>query len=232
MVGGLVDLDGDLFAGAGGDGLTADTGQLAGLAVVDGVIGRPGTTAAFEGLLGGEVVVVGGRVDLDRDGDHRQRRRHRSHRRCPRCSTPAPTADGDCILAGDGHDELRGGDGSDYLGAGDGTDLADGGDGNDLLLGDGGTDVLLGGPHHDVLVGGTGDDHLVGGNGDDRLRGNEGADDLVGGSDTSGVPRRPGRAARRPRATTSWSPRTASPSRPSIVDAVTDAGRPVGRRRR
>ena len=36
VVKGLVDLDGDLLAGPGGDGIAPDTGRLAGLDVVDG----------------------------------------------------------------------------------------------------------------------------------------------------------------------------------------------------
>ena len=151
---GLVDLDGDLLAGSGGDGLTADTGRMVGLDVVDGVIRAPGSSAAYQGMLGTEVVVIGGRVDLDRDGDATNDAGDTGMIAMPSMLDTGANTQGDCILAGDGNDELRGGTGSDYLGAGDGTDLADGGDGNDLLLGDGGTDVLLGGPHHDVLVGG------------------------------------------------------------------------------
>ncbi|MDO9455448.1 calcium-binding protein [Nocardioides sp.] len=187
VVRGLVDLDGDLFGGGGGSGLTADTGRMAGLDVVDGTIGTPGSSASFDGLLGGDVVVIGGRVDLDRDGTASDDDDDTGVIDLPSMLGTGTNTDGDCILTGDGNDDLRGGKGSDYLGAGDGTDLLAGGDGNDLALGDGGTDVLLGGQHQDVLVGGTGDDHLLGGNGDDRLRGNEGADDLVGGSDTAGA---------------------------------------------
>ena len=184
VVGGLVDLNGDLIAGPATSGIVADTGRLAGLAVVDGAITAPGSGGArFQGLLGGQTVVIDGSVDLDRDGGIDAD----DTGMIPLASmldTGANT-DGDCLLTGPGNDELRGGSGSDYLGAGDGTDLLVGGDGNDLALGDGGTDVLLGGAHHDVLVGGDGDDHLLGGDGDDRLRGNEGADDLVGGSDVA-----------------------------------------------
>ena len=187
MVGGLVDLDGDLLAGPGGDGIAADTGRLAGLDVVDGRIMAPPGSVAFQGMLGASVTVIDGRVDLDRDGKVVGDADDTGTVALASMIDDDTNADGDCVLAGDGNDQLGGGTGSDYLGAGDGTDLVDGGDGNDLLLGDDGTDVLLGGPHHDVLVGGTGDDSLVGGDGDDRLRGNEGADDLVGGSSSGGA---------------------------------------------
>lgn len=189
VVRGLVDLDGDLSAGPGGGGLAADTGRLAGLDVVDGALRAPGSSDPFEGLLDGEVVVLGGQVDLDRDGESVGDSDDTGMIELPSMlgTGDNDNDDGDCVLAGDGNDELRGGAGSDYLGAGDGTDLLSGGDGNDLALGDGGTDVVLGGPHQDVLVGGTGDDHLLGGDGDDRLRGNEGEDDLVGGTDVSGA---------------------------------------------
>ncbi|SDD29799.1 calcium-binding protein [Nocardioides lianchengensis] len=189
VVAGRIDLNGDLLAGPADavNGIAADTGQLAGMDVVDGVLRDPATGATLNGLLNGDIVVVGGRVDLDRDGVVGSDRDDTGSIPLPSMLDTGANEDGDCVLAGDGDDELRGGTGSDYLGAGDGVDLADGGDGNDLVLGDAGTDVLLGGPHHDVLVGGIGDDHLVGGNGDDRLRGNEGADDLVGGSETPGA---------------------------------------------
>lgn len=187
VVRGLIDLDGDLSAGPGGSGLTPDSGRLAGLDVVNGALSAPGSSDAFGGLLNGEVVVIDGHIDLDRDGDATEDDDDTGVIDLPSMLGTGDNDNGDCILAGDGNDELRGGGGSDYLGAGDGTDLLSGGDGNDLELGDGGTDVLLGGPHHDVLVGGLGDDHLLGGDGDDRLRGNEGADDLVGGNDTAGA---------------------------------------------
>ncbi|HYH34661.1 MAG TPA: calcium-binding protein [Nocardioides sp.] len=186
VVGGKVDLDGDLLAGSGGDGLTADTGRLAGLPVSGGVIGALGTGGPFEGLLGTDVVVVGGLVDLDRDGVIGPG----DTGAVPLVSmlgVPGSNSDGDCVIAGEGDDQLLGGTGSDHLSSGDGTDLASGGDGNDLVLGDDGTDVVLGGSHDDVLVGGLADDHLTGGDGDDRLHGNEGADDLVGGTDRSGA---------------------------------------------
>ena len=145
------------------------------------------SSVAFQGLLGGSVTVIDGRVDLDRDGKVVGDADDTGTVPLASMVDDDTNADGDCVLAGDGNDQLGGGTGSDYLGAGNGTDLVDGGDGNDLLLGDDGTDVLLGGPHSDVIVGGTGDDSLVGGDGDDRLRGNEGADDLVGGSATGGA---------------------------------------------
>src|SRR5699024_4549573 len=62
VVRGLIDLDGDLSAGEGGDGLTPDTGRLAGLDVVDGALQAPGSSDAFEGLLNGEVVVIDGHI--------------------------------------------------------------------------------------------------------------------------------------------------------------------------
>ena len=187
VVRGMIDLDGDLLAGGGGDGhhrrhrpaRRPRRHRTASSSTLD-------TGGVYEGLLGSDVVVVGGQVDLDRDGDRRQ---------------PATPASSRCLDARHGRQRRRRlrprrrgrrrAPRRHRLGlprsAGDGTDLADGGDGNDLVLGDDGIDVLLGGPHDDVLVGGLGDDHLQGANGDDRLHGNEGADDLVGGSDASGA---------------------------------------------
>ncbi len=186
VIDGKIDLNGDLLAGAGDtdEGLVADSGQLAGLRVVDGVVQSLGSSTPLDGLLGGDVVLIGGLVDLDHDGTAGGG----DTGMIPFASmldTTGSNADGDCVLAGEGNDKLSGGQGSDYLGAGDGTDLGIGGDGNDLILGDDGTDVLLGGTHSDVLVGGLGDDRLQGGDGDDRLRGNDGADDLIGGSATA-----------------------------------------------
>ncbi|MGK2876297.1 MAG: hypothetical protein ACSLEW_11765 [Nocardioides sp.] len=186
---GSIDLNGDLLAGAGDAalGIDADSGQVSGLPVIDGLIRDPASGAPLDGLVAGSVVVVAGHVDLDRDGNASGDRDDTGMVELASMLDTGANTDGDCILAGAGDDDLRGGAGSDYLGAGEGVDLAGGGDGNDLILGDGGTDVLLGGADHDVVVGGTGDDHLVGGNGDDRLRGNEGADDLIGGSEAAGA---------------------------------------------
>ncbi len=185
VVAGLVDLNSDLLGSAGSADVTADTGRLAGLSVTGGVVGASGSSATFEGLLDGEFVVIDGRVDLDRNGTVDAQDTGMID--LPSMLETGANADGDCLLAGDGNDEVRGGVGSDYLGGDDGTDLLVGGDGNDLALGDDGVDVLLGGPDSDVLVGGLGDDHLLGGDGEDRLRGSEGADDLVGGNDVSGA---------------------------------------------
>ena len=185
VVDGKVDLNGDLLAGAGGGGTTPDDGRLAGLGVDDGRVKTLGGTTNFDGFVGG-VVIVGGLVDLDRNGTAG----NGDTGMVPLASVLATSGNntaGDCILSGDGDDELRGGHGSDYLGAGEGTDFAVGGHAHDLVLGDGGVDVLLGGGHDDVLVGGLGDDHLQGEDGDDRLRGNEGEDDLIGGSDADGA---------------------------------------------
>ena len=187
VVRGLVDLDGDLLGGAGGNGITPDTGRMSGLGVVEGLIRAPGTTSNFQGLLNGEIVVLDGKVDLDRDGDTNDDTDDTGVITLPSMLDTADNENGDCVLAGPGDDQLRGGSDSDFLSGDQGTDLILGGDGNDLILGQSGTDVLLGGPHHDVLVGGLGDDHLRGGDGDDRLRGNEGDDDLVGGNDVSGA---------------------------------------------
>ncbi|HET6627194.1 MAG TPA: hypothetical protein VFG63_12470 [Nocardioidaceae bacterium] len=187
VVGGYVDLDGDLLAGPTSlSDVTVDDGRLAGLEVRAGVIMTLGSDTAFTGLVTGDTVVIDGRVDLDRDGAIGGGDTGTIALASMLAAT-ADNADGDCILSNAGDDQLRGGTGSDYLGAGAGTDLLDGGDGDDLMLGDPGTDVLLGGAHHDVLVGGADDDHLLGGPGDDRLRGNDGDDDLVAGNDTSGV---------------------------------------------
>ncbi|GAA4668492.1 calcium-binding protein [Nocardioides nanhaiensis] len=186
---GLVDLNGDLAVAdtTTTEALDPDTGQLAGLRVVEGRVRALGSSDFFTGLVAGEVVVKDGYLDLDRDGVVGGDADDTGPVPLASMIDDAGNADGDCVLAGDGDDDVRGGNGSDHLALGDGVDLADGGDGNDLVLGDGGTDVLLGGPHHDVLVGGLGADHLAGGDGDDRLRGNEGADDLVGGGETPGA---------------------------------------------
>lgn len=186
---GLVDLNGDLAVAdtTTTEALDADTGQLAGLRVVEGRVRALGSSDFFSGLVAGEVVVKDGYLDLDRDGVVGGDADDTGPVPLASMIDDAGNADGDCVLAGDGDDDVRGGNGSDHLALGDGVDLADGGDGNDLVLGDGGTDVLLGGPHHDVLVGGLGADHLAGGDGEDRLRGNEGADDLVGGGETPGA---------------------------------------------
>ena len=184
VVDGKVDLNGDLLAGAGGDGIASDDGRFAGLRVDDGVVKTLGGTTNVDGLVG-DVVIVGGLVDLDHNGTAG----NGDTGMVPLASvldTSGSNTAGDCILSGDGDDELRGGHGSDYLGAGEGTDFAVGGHAHDLVLGDGGVDVLLGGGHDDVLVGGLGDDHLQGEDGDDRLRGNEGEDDLIGGGDADG----------------------------------------------
>ena len=185
IVDGKVDLNGDLLAGAGGDGITSDDGRIAGLGVDDGVVKTLGGTTNFDGLVGG-VVIVGGLVDLDRNGTAGNGDTGMVPLASVLATSGSNTA-GDCLLSGDGDDELRGGHGSDYLGAGEGTDFAVGGHAHDLVLGDGGVDVLLGGGHDDVLVGGLGDDHLQGEDGDDRLRGNEGEDDLIGGGDADGA---------------------------------------------
>ncbi len=185
VVDGKVDLNGDLLAGAGGGGITSDDGRIAGLGVDDGVVKTLGGTTNFDGLVGG-VVIVGGLVDLDNNGTAGNGDTGMVPLASVLATSGSNTA-GDCLLSGDGDDELRGGHGSDYLGAGEGTDFAVGGHAHDLVLGDGGVDVLLGGGHDDVLVGGLGDDHLQGEDGDDRLRGNEGEDDLIGGGDADGA---------------------------------------------
>jgi Ca2+-binding RTX toxin-like protein len=185
VVGGLLDLNGDLLSGPTSlTDVVPDDGRAAGFAVADGAILAPASGTAYTGLIGGDVVVIGGAVDLDRDGDVDGDDTGTIDLASMRFDTSA-VSDGDCILAGEGSDLLRGGRGADYLGSGDGTDLAEGGDGADVLLGDAGTDVLLGGPNSDVLVGGDDDDHLVGQAGEDRLRGNDGDDALIGGSETN-----------------------------------------------
>ena len=187
VVSGYLDLNGDLLAGtATVEGADVDNGHLAGLEVAAGVVQTLGIGGAFTGLLAGEFVVIGGRIDLDRDGTVESNGDDTGMVGLASMSaTSAENADGDCIVAGEGDDLLLGGNGSDHLAGGDGVDLAEGGDGNDLMLGDGGTDVLRGGAQDDVMVGGLGDDHLVGEAGDDRLRGNEGVDSMVGGSESS-----------------------------------------------
>lgn len=187
IVAGLVDLNNDLLAGPGGDGIVADDGRLAGLEVDGGEILDLASGEAFTGLMAGDLVVLDGKVDLDRDGVITAGDTG-SIGLASMLATTEANPDGDCILGEDGDDDLSGGAGSDHVDGGAGRDLIDGGDGNDLLIGGADTDVILGGPHHDVLVGGDGDDHLVGGQGDDRLRGNEGDDDLIGGSAIAEAP--------------------------------------------
>jgi Ca2+-binding RTX toxin-like protein len=165
-------------------GADPDNGHLAGLQVDDGVVNALGTDSPFSGLLGGNYVLIDGRIDLDRDGEIDDDDTG-TIELASMSSTSDSNSEGDCIIAGEGDDLLLGGDGADHLAGGDGVDLLEGGDGYDLMLGDGGTDVLRGGAQDDVLVGGLGDDHLLGEQGDDRLRGNEGADTLVGGSEAS-----------------------------------------------
>ncbi|GAA2114818.1 hypothetical protein GCM10009843_03560 [Nocardioides bigeumensis] len=185
VIGGFLDLNGDLIGGPTSlTGVVPDHGRAAGFAVDDGSILTPGSSTAYTGLLGNDVVVIDGEVDLDRDGEVTDTDTGTIDLPSMRFDT-STASDGDCILADDGSDLLRGGLGSDYLGSGEGTDLADGGDGDDVVLGDAGTDVLLGGPNSDVLVGGDDDDHLVGEAGEDRLRGNDGNDSLIGGTEVN-----------------------------------------------
>jgi hypothetical protein len=87
----------------------------------------------------------------------------------------------DCIVGGEGDDELYsdnsgdvviGGEGNDKLYSGNAGDALYGGPGDDTLYGDNGTDLMHGGP---------GDDKLFGGNGPDDLYGDEGDDDYCDG---------------------------------------------------
>jgi len=188
VVGGYVDINSDLAAGPDAPtGVARDDGRIAGLAVDNGVVDGPGSSSPLTGLVAGDTVVINGLVDVNHDGKVDKHDTGSIPLASMAKVNGTTNANGDCILAGDGSDQLRGGKGSDFLGGGDGTDLADGGDGYDLELGDAGTDVLLGGAQDDVLVGGDGDDEMLGQAGDDRLRGNEGTDVLVGGSETSGA---------------------------------------------
>ena len=76
VVGGLLDLNGDLLSGPTSmSGVVPDHGRAAGFAVADGAILTPGTGAPYTGLLGNDVVVIGGSVDLDRER-RRERLRH------------------------------------------------------------------------------------------------------------------------------------------------------------
>ena len=90
------------------------------------------------------------------------------------------------VMAGDGHDYVRGGDLADLLEGGAGNDTMRGADGHDTLRGEAGDDRLDGGAGHDLLVGGDGRDNLHGGAAHDLLQGGRGNDYLYGflGNDT------------------------------------------------
>ena len=80
VIGGLLDLNGDLLSGPTTlSDVVPDHGRAAGFAVADGSILTPGTTTAYTGLLGADIVVIDGAVDLDHDGVGR-RLRHGDHR--------------------------------------------------------------------------------------------------------------------------------------------------------
>ncbi len=65
------------------------------------------------------------------------------------------------VMAGTGHDVVRGGAGNDRIFGMRGNDDLDGGDGDDLIEGSAGNDHLVGGRGNDEIVGGRGDNDTV-----------------------------------------------------------------------
>lgn len=189
-----VDLDGDLSG-------VSDDGQLEGLEVRDGQVYAGG--APFTGVLGG-VVFAGGLADLDGNGTTGQRRSANvlgDTGTVDLAGLTGAKGDGDCVLGGEGTDDLdggaggdfvdagagdetqvRGGAGDDFVRGGDGEDVLHGDTGKDLLSGDAGRDVLFGDADADVLRGSSDTDLLAGGEGGDELIGDGGVDLLVGGN--------------------------------------------------
>jgi Ca2+-binding RTX toxin-like protein len=181
VIAGRLDLDGD------GVTDTADEGRFHGYPVIDGYLDVDGDGIVDEpddnGLVAGEVV-LGGRFDLDRDGQIQG------------ASTTHPfdsgrvdgmasigTGDGDCIIGGAGNDRLFGVDGGDHLDGGDGDDLLEGNLGDDTMRGGPGDDTMFGGNGDDVMYGDSGDDEMYGGAGDDIMSGGLGVDWMEGNQD-------------------------------------------------
>ncbi|WP_344039494.1 calcium-binding protein [Nocardioides kribbensis] len=184
IVVGLVDLNGDL------SGTAEDDGQLEGLQVTDGYVLAAGG-GRYSGVLAG-VVFSDGRADLD--GNGRVEGRPASGAVLGDTGTvelaglTGATGDGDCVLGGEGTDELDGGAGGDFVDAGEGDETKiRGGVGDDFVRGGDGADLLHGDAGNDLVSGDADGDILYGDAGNDVVRGSSGTDLLAGGSDTAGV---------------------------------------------
>ncbi|MBC7678255.1 MAG: calcium-binding protein, partial [Pseudorhodobacter sp.] len=141
VVGGLVDLNGDLL------GNDLDDGTLDGLQVTDGKVVGP-TGAAYTGSLAGSVVTAG-RLDVDGDGVVGSA----DSGSLPLAGLVGAVGEGDCLLGGEGVDVLAGGGGGDLLAGGPHDHVADGGAGDDLARGGAGADDVDGSSGDDLLVG-------------------------------------------------------------------------------
>lgn len=176
IVNGKFDVDDDLTDDVG------DTGFVEGLRVDAGFMLDPGlqdpvVLRLFTGVIG-DLPVDAGRVDFNGDGvfDIADTKLVNLAR------MKSTSANGDCILAGDGDDVVTGGLGGDHIEGGPGADQLLGNDGKDFVRGNDGADAVIGGDDDDFLVGDDGPDRVEGNRGDDRLRGGEGDDLLLGGS--------------------------------------------------
>ena len=182
VVGGRIDLDGDLAGN--------DDGQLEGLSVTQGVVEDPATDSTYTGILNG-VVFSDGLVDLDGNGviEARTKTKLGDTGSVPLAGITGAVGNGDCVLGGDEVDAgLAGGAGADYVDAGGGDDTdVHGGTGNDLVRGGDGDDVVHGDSGQDLVAGDAGDDTLYGNADDDVLRGGSGKDLLAGGSSAAGA---------------------------------------------
>jgi len=90
------------------------------------------------------------------------------------------------IRGGGGNDTILAGSGADTLVGGLGNDSIEGGFGNDQLFGEEGDDTLIGGDGNDTLLGRDGADQLFGDAGNDLLFGESGNDMLDGGTGDDG----------------------------------------------
>ncbi|MBD8607877.1 hypothetical protein IFT73_13525 [Aeromicrobium sp. CFBP 8757] len=182
IVGGRIDLDGDLAGN--------DDGLLEGMVVRDGAVLDAGG-APFEGAIDG-IVFKDGLIDLNGNGTVQPRTADALGDTGPvdLAGITLAAGNGDCILGGDEVDtRLSGGAGADYIDAGAGNDTnVRGGSGNDLVRGGLGNDTLHGDSGDDLVAGDRGDDILFGNADDDVLRGGGGNDLLAGGGSTAGDP--------------------------------------------
>jgi Ca2+-binding RTX toxin-like protein len=179
VVGGGIDLNGDLSAN------NLDDGMVEGLRVTDGLV-RDTADAAYTGQLG-DIVFIAGRADLDGNGAIQSRTATRTGDTgvAPLAGITGAVGDGDCVLGGDDADtSLNGNNGGDYVDGGNGDDaVVRGGPGADFLRGGNGDDTERGDAGNDLVAGDAGSDLLFGGTGDDAVRGSSGDDLLVGGTD-------------------------------------------------
>ncbi|WP_157432682.1 calcium-binding protein [Aeromicrobium sp. Root472D3] len=184
VVGGRIDLDGDLAGN--------DDGTLEGLTVKGGVVKAPDDESKNFTGFAGDVVFSDGLVDLDGDGRITARKKGvlGDTGSIPLAGITGATGNGDCILGGDEVDtRLSGGEGADYIDAGAGDDVnVFGGNGNDLVRGGEGDDTVHGDAGDDLVAGDVGDDILYGNADADVVRGGAGEDLLAGGSSTKDAP--------------------------------------------